>query len=123
MKIRKLCFIEYSTHIEVYEAYTTKSCQTPQINREKRYATINKITTTKKGGYFVTEFDFAGDINWDNKLARKLTPEQRKHIEELAANVAKAFAEVNECARKLQACQKEFFYGRLKKNKQNNTQQ
>lgn len=108
MTSTELHFLEYPCRIVVCESYTTPGSQDPQTHDSKEYARIIPRTEAV-GGIRITEFDFAGDIEWNKTWAHELTPEHRKQIEEFAAKIAKENAEATKRARELQAYQRKLY--------------
>lgn len=114
MTSTKLCFLEFPNRIVVCESYTTPDSQDPETHDSKVYARIIPQTQAV-GGMWITEFDFAGDIEWNDKWAHELTPAHRKQIEDFAASIAKKYAVINKHARELQAYQREQQAAKLNK--------
>lgn len=84
----KLVFLNFPCRVIVCESGDTYGSTDPETNDLREYARI--VPRTKEcGGIFITQFEFAGEIEW-TKHAGMLNDEQRAQIEAHAAQLAEA---------------------------------
>lgn len=88
MKAKEIVFLVYPCRVVVAESCYTPGSTDPETNDSREYARIIP-RTTERGGIWITQFEFAGTIEW-TKHAVMLTNEQRAQIEAHAARLAKA---------------------------------
>ena len=84
----KLVFLNFPCRVVVCESGDTYGSTDPETNDLREYARIVP-RTKERGGIWITQFEFAGEIEW-TKHAVMLTNEQRAQIEAHAARLAKA---------------------------------
>lgn len=84
----KLVFLNFPGRVVVCESGETYGSTDPETNDLREYARIVP-KTMECGGIWITQFEFAGTIEW-TKHAGMLTNEQRAQIEAHAARLAKA---------------------------------
>lgn len=88
MKATELHFLVYPCRVVVCESCYTLGSIDPETHDSREYARIIP-RTTEIGGIWITQFEFAGTVEW-TKHAGMLTNEQRAQIEAHAARLAKA---------------------------------
>lgn len=94
----KLVFLNFPCRVVVCESGDTYGSTDPETNDLREYARI--IPKTKAcGGIWITQFEFAGKIEW-SKHAGMLTNEQRAHAPKFAAKGTKRNA--NRLCRQIQ---------------------
>ena len=87
-KATKIVFLNLPCRVVVCESGETYGSTDPETNDLREYARI--VPRTKEcGGIWITQFEFAGEIEW-TKHAGMLTNEQRAQIVAHAAKLAKA---------------------------------
>lgn len=87
-KATKIVFLDFPCRVVVCESGETYGSTDPETNDLREYARI--VPRTKEcGGLWITQFEFAGEIEW-TKHAGMLTNEQRAQIVAHAAKLAKA---------------------------------
>lgn len=96
----ELHFLEYPNRIVVCAAWGTPGSYDPETGDSREFARIVP-RTQPRGGIWVTEFEFAGQIEW-TKHAPLLKPGQRAQIERFAEQIAKQNELETEQAKALQ---------------------
>ena len=104
-KATKLVFMHFPCRVVVAESIDSPDCNDPETHDLREYARITP-RTEEVGGMWITQFEFAGEIEW-SKHAHMLSDEQRKQIEAYAACIAEANNEATAKAKALQAYQRE----------------
>lgn len=104
MNATELRFLVYPCRVVVCESFHTPGSTDPETHDSREYARIIP-RTSETGGVWITQFEFAGEIEW-NKHAYMLTPEQRRQIEAAAARYAEADKEATAKAKALQEYQR-----------------
>lgn len=100
----KLVFLNFPCRVVVCESGETYGSTDPETNDLREYARI--VPRTKEcGGIWITQFEFAGTIEW-SKHAQMLSPEQRAAIESEAAKYAERDKERTDKAKALQEYQR-----------------
>lgn len=87
-KATKLVSLNFPCRVVVCESGDTYGSTDPETNDLREYARIVP-RTKERGGIWISQFEFAGEIEW-TKHAVMLTNEQRAQIEAEAARLAKA---------------------------------
>lgn len=104
MKAKEIVFLEYPCRVVVAESCYTPGSTDPETNDSREYARIIP-RTSERGGIWITQFEFAGTIEW-SKHAQILSPEQRAAIESEAAKYAERDKERTDKAKALQEYQR-----------------
>lgn len=104
MKAKEIVFLAYPCRVVVAESCYTPGSTDPETNDIREYARI--VPRTKEcGGLWITQFEFAGEIEW-SKHAHMLSDDQREQIEAYAECIAEANKEATAKAKELQAYQR-----------------
>ena len=103
-KATKIVFLNFPCRVVVCESGETYGSTDPETNDLREYARI--VPRTKEcGGLWITQFEFAGTIEW-SKHAQMLSSEQRTAIESEAAKYAERDKERTDRAKALQEYQR-----------------
>lgn len=100
----KLVFLNFPGRVVVCESGETYGSTDPETNDLREYARIVP-KTMECGGIWITQFEFAGTIEW-TKHAGMLTNEQRAQIDARAARIAEQHKEATAKAKALQEYQR-----------------
>lgn len=103
-KATKLVFLHFPCRVVVCESIDSPDCKDPETHDLREYARITP-RTEEVGGVWITQFEFAGEIEW-SKHAHMLSDDQREQIEAYAECIAEANKEATAKAKELQAYQR-----------------
>ena len=104
MEQANIIYIRYPGRVIVCESPKSPDCLDKETNDLREYARI-VTRTAAVGGVWITQYEFAGAIEW-SKHASMLSDTQRRQIEAFAARYAEADKAATERAKALQRYQR-----------------
>lgn len=113
MKAKKIVFLKFPCREVVCETWESPEAIDPKTHDLREYAQIVP-RTAEIGGIWVTQFEFAGQIEW-TEHAGMLSDEQRAQIEHHAAMFAEADRGNTEKAKALQKQQRKMYAAQVAK--------